>query len=144
MVMQKRQQGSKTPTAADRSGSPAVITVFYDGQCPLCSREINHYRRLRGSDRVSWIDISTNQAALEAHQLRRDTSMARLHVRDASGRWHTGAWGFAELWSHLPAYRWLAKTIRSLRLLPALDRIYTRFAHWRIQRRCDAGSCKTG
>jgi predicted DCC family thiol-disulfide oxidoreductase YuxK len=143
-MVKKRHQVSDIPKAADRSDNPAVATVFYDGQCPLCSREINHYRRLRGSDRVSWIDISTHQAALEAHQLQRDTAMARLHVRDASGQWHTGAWGFAELWSHLPAYRWLAKTMRALRLLPALDRIYSRFAHWRFQRRCDADSCHTG
>ena len=144
MAMPTAQQDSDSSKAEDRSGITAVATVFYDGQCPLCSREIHHYQRLRGSDRVSWIDISSDQAALEAHQLQRETAMARLHVRDASGQWHTGAWGFAELWSHLPAYRWLAKTIRALRLLPALDRIYTRFARWRIRRRCDAGSCNTG
>lgn len=121
-------------------GTPAA-TVFYDGACPLCRREIAHYRRLRSADALSWIDIACDDAALRQHGLRRDTAMARFHVRDAQGRWHTGAWAFAELWSHLPGYRWLAASLRLLRLLPLLDQAYVRFARWRLQRRCGEGSC---
>ena len=32
--------------------------VFYDGACPLCSREIAHYRRRQDSDDLLWLDIS--------------------------------------------------------------------------------------
>jgi len=116
-------------------------TVFFDGSCPMCSREIRHYRRLRGADRLEWIDISDDDASL-AYGLDKDTAMARFHVLDASGEWQTGAYGFAELWSQLPAYRWLASITRKLRLLPLLDIGYTRFARWRLKRSCQDGSCK--
>jgi predicted DCC family thiol-disulfide oxidoreductase YuxK len=67
--------------------------------------------------------------------------MARFHVRDATGCWQTGAWGFAELWSNLPAYRWLARTLRALRLLPLMDRVYSVFARRRVRHDCHSGIC---
>ena len=118
-------------------------TVFFDGECPMCRREIDHYRHLRGADRLLWVDITREETMLEAHGLRRENAMARFHVRDASGIWHIGAWGFVELWSHLPAYRWLARLVRKLQLVPVMDRIYNRFARWRLKRRCNAESCIT-
>ena len=118
-----------------------VPTVFYDGQCSLSSREIDHYRRLRGADSLQWVDITQDQNSLTAHGLKRDKAMARFHVRDSGGKWQTGAWGFAELWSHLPTYRWLACTLRAMRLLPLLDRAYTIFARWRVRRACHTNSC---
>jgi predicted DCC family thiol-disulfide oxidoreductase YuxK len=127
------------------SPSPAPCagrtTVFYDGACPMCRREIAHYRRLRGADRLCWIDIAGDPAPLADHGLDRAAAMARFHVLDRHGQWQTGAWGFAELWAQLPAYRWLAGTLRGLRLLPLLDLLYGRFARWRLQRRCDGGAC---
>ena len=119
-------------------------TVFYDGQCPLCSREINHYRRLRGADRLVWVDITRDDEMLRTHGLQKETAMASFHVRDAAGNWHTGARAFIELWCHLPGYHWLSRSLRALRLVPALDWAYNRFARWRLQRRCDSASCNTG
>jgi predicted DCC family thiol-disulfide oxidoreductase YuxK len=65
--------------------------------------------------------------------------MARFHVRDSAGNWHTGAWAFAELWSQLPAYAVLARGLRTLRLLGPLDRLYAAFARRRLARRCRSG-----
>ncbi len=115
-------------------------TVFYDGSCPLCSREIRHYRRLRGAGQIMWVDVSAADASLP-HGLNRESAMARFHVLDAGGEWQTGAYGFAELWSHLPAYRWLSILLQKLRLLPLLNRFYSRFARWRLNRSCTEDSC---
>ena len=137
--MTEDKKSSEHPeTQPQESGMPIV---FYDGQCPLCSREIAHYRRLRGADTLNWVDITQDEDTLTAHGLQRETAMARFHVRDAAGQWQTGAWGFAELWSHLPAYRWLARILRALRLLPLLDRVYARFARWRIRGACRTETC---
>jgi len=80
---------------------------------------------------------------LRVHGLQKETAMASFHVRDAAGNWHIGARAFIELWSHLPGYHWLSRCVRALRLAPALDWIYTRFARWRLQQRCHTGSCRT-
>jgi predicted DCC family thiol-disulfide oxidoreductase YuxK len=142
-MMINHSQTDKSPTAESRSADAVIATVFYDGACPLCIREINHYRRLRGADHLIWVDISNDRGMLAVHGLDRETAMARFHVLDAEGEWQTGARGFIELWSNLPAYSWLARLLRSLHLETMLDWAYTRFARWRLQRRCDNGSCST-
>ena len=35
-----------------------MITVFYDGKCGLCSKEINHYRKIAPSNIFNWQDIT--------------------------------------------------------------------------------------
>lgn len=121
---------------------PGMPVVFYDGQCPLCRREILHYRRLRGADRVQWVDITKDDHLLSAHGLTRERAMARLHVLDAAGQWQSGAWGFAELWSHLPRYQWIARALRMMRIVPFVDLAYRPFARWRVRNRCDDLYCK--
>lgn len=125
-------------TAGSKTESRHAAQVFYDGACPLCRREISHYRRLRGAERLSWIDISEDQAALDACGLSRESAMARLHVLDAAGHWQTGARGFAELWSHLTGYRRLAGFLRHTGALPLLDGAYSLFARWRLKSRGDS------
>lgn len=117
-------------------------TIFYDGSCPLCGREIAHYRRLRGSEKLSWVDIATDNDALLTYGLDRDLAMARFHVMDAKGAWQTGAYGFIEVWSQLPAYRWLAVIIKKCGLSGILDIAYNRFARWRIRRSCSENQCQ--
>ena len=34
------------------------LTIYYDGSCPLCRREIAFYRRQPGSERLDWMDVS--------------------------------------------------------------------------------------
>ena len=129
--------------SAIESATQRRAVVLFDGGCPMCSREIAHYRRLDGAEAVDWIDI-TAADSLQAHYgVSPEIAMARFHVRDSQGRWQTGAWGFVELWSHLAAYRWLAAGMRSLRVIGILDYAYTLFARWRLRRRCDDRSCAT-
>ena len=108
--------------------------MFYDGGCPLCRREVQHYRRLDRGRGVNWVDISVQADQLVPFDLTRADAMARLHVLDTRGQMQTGAAAFATLWSALPYYRWLAGCVRSLGLVPLLDRIYEPFARWRLAR----------
>lgn len=127
--------------AGDRRAQPVVL---FDGGCPLCAREIAHYRRLDGAERLAWIDIGRVPDLEQRYGIRPGDAMQRFHVRDRHGRWLTGAWAFAELWSHLPGYRVAGTALRRLRLLPLLDRAYGPFARWRLSRRCGAESCDRG
>jgi len=95
--------------------------MFYDGGCPLCRREIKHYRRLDSANRIDWIDISRDASLVQAMGVTLDTAMARLHVLHRDGWLATGAYAFAVVWSELPYYRWLARLVYGLGLLPLLD-----------------------
>lgn len=117
------------------------VTVIYDGGCPLCSREITHYRRRRGADRVVWVDGRQDLETLERLQISQAEAMRRFHVRDRAGQWSTGAAAFVLLWSQLGGYRWLARSVKMLRLLPLMEKTYTLFLAWRNRRSCDASVC---
>ena len=79
------------------------LTVYYDGSCPLCRREIALYRRLRGADRLHWLDVSTGLPLGE--DLSCEAAMRRFHVRDARGSLLGGGAAFARLWRALPGWR---------------------------------------
>ena len=41
--------------------------MFYDGECPLCRREVAHYRRLDRERRIDWSDITREPERLEKY-----------------------------------------------------------------------------
>ena len=112
-------------------------TVFFDGGCPLCSREIAHYRRLDTVQHVHWVDITREPQALERVGLDGGAAMARFHLLDRCGVWQTGAWGFVAMWAELPGYRWLARFVTATRTTALLDVPYRWFARRRLRQRCD-------
>ncbi|WP_295542945.1 thiol-disulfide oxidoreductase DCC family protein [uncultured Thiohalocapsa sp.] len=120
----------------------SALTTFYDGGCPLCSKEIAHYRRLDRAGRVRWVDITRDTHALAAVGLDQATAMRRLHVCDATGQLVQGVPAFVAIWRQLPGYRLLARVVTALRLTGVLDAAYRRFADWRFERRCRDGSCR--
>jgi predicted DCC family thiol-disulfide oxidoreductase YuxK len=127
---------------ADRSGSGDTRpVVFYDGGCPLCRREIAHYRRLRGAADLRWVDVVGEPDNLEKFGLSVEAAMQELHVRDADGRWQRGVDAFLIIWRHLPRYRWLAWLVSGTGLRAPLAWAYRRFAARRYRQRCDAGAC---
>lgn len=122
--------------------SPQPV-VFFDGACPLCSREIAHYRRIDKTQRLHWVDAYNQQDVLAGYGLDLQRAMAELHVLDDSGHWHRGVDAFIVIWDHLPGYRWLARLISITGLRTPLGFAYRHFAAWRYRRRCDTGSCAT-
>lgn len=136
--MKKRETRSDRPIDHPARQRPWVL---FDSACPLCAREIAHYRRIAGSDSVVWIDLSVLDRNVRVDGISHDAAMARFHVRDRQGRWHTGAFGFVELWRHLRYYRAIGGFIRLTRLMGTLDTVYTRFARWRLARRCETSTC---
>jgi predicted DCC family thiol-disulfide oxidoreductase YuxK len=130
-----------TLSSGTQCSSDPHPTVFYDGACPLCRREIAHYRRIDRSQRLRWVDAATEVARLAAHGIDLERAMAELHVLDGNGGWHRGVDAFLVIWSRLPAYRWLARLVSVRGLRTPLGFAYRHFAAWRYRRRCSNGGC---
>lgn len=120
---------------------PYALTVFFDGGCPLCRREIEHYRKLKSKKPILWLDVTEDDTPVADYGLERETAMRRFHVLDDKGHFHIGAHGFVTLWTQLPYYCYVASVVKGLSVVPLLDRFYVRFADWHFGRRCAEGVC---
>lgn len=110
---------------------PTRPTLYFNGGCPLCRREIAFYRRQRGADAVCWVDASQCAPGALGPGLDRSDALARLHLRQPDGRLVSGARAFAALWQALPATRWLGRLFDGDRRLRALELAYRGFLRLR-------------
>jgi len=110
---------------------PASCTVYFDGACPVCRREIAHYRRQRGADAIAWVDASSCDDAALGSGLERAVVLSRFHVREADGSLASGAAAFVAIWRRLPAFGWLAALASSRPMLALLDAGYAIFLRLR-------------
>ena len=78
---------------------PTRVTVWFDGACPLCRREIALMRRLDRRGALRLIDVS---GANTACPLDRATLLARFHAQVGDGPLLVGAAAFAAVWRALP------------------------------------------
>ena len=104
-----------------------LSTVYFDGGCPVCSREIAMYQREQGADAVNWVDVSSCNVDALGPGLSRDAAMARLHLRHPDGSLVSGAEAFTGLWRRLPRWAWLGRALGSRVTLWFLEGGYRAF-----------------
>lgn len=96
-----------------RSTHSPKPTLYYDGGCPLCTREVAMYRKQPGADGLCWIDVSCCAASDLGPGLTREAALARLHLRLSDGSLVSGAAAFTGLWQRLPRWSWLGRLFAS-------------------------------
>ena len=111
-----------------------MITVFYDGKCGLCRREIAHYKRIAPAGIFSWIDITVDKKALEKIGIRYADGLKLLHATDANGTVHAGVDVFLLIWKNIPRWRIVATLVGSPVIRPLANHTYRMFAAWRFNR----------
>ncbi len=78
------------------------LTVFYDGACGVCSKEIAYYRSL-ADQRIQFVNIAADDFDAASYGRTVAEFQAQLHARDAQGRFFTGVEAFRRLWEALPS-----------------------------------------
>ena len=103
-------------------------TLYYDGQCPLCTREIAKLREV--SDGLELCDIHH----VDDQRLPdRDTLLRELHYRDADGSLLVGLDANVAAWQHT-RWGWLWRVLQWPLVRPLAERAYARWARQRYQR----------
>jgi predicted DCC family thiol-disulfide oxidoreductase YuxK len=88
------------------------LTVCYNGACPVCRAEIEHYRRRAPADAdLRFLDVAAQPEEAARLGLVGDSPLRRLHAVGADGRVVAGVAAFTEVWQRLPGYRWLARLV---------------------------------
>lgn len=122
-------------TTADRPpiDRPSIpdVTVYFDGACPLCRREIAFYRDLRGADTIDWVNVANcNDEDIPAN-VSREQLLGRFHIQMADLSVKSGAEAFVEIWRKLTAFRFLAGLARIPGAMPVLELGYAGFLKFR-------------
>lgn len=102
-----------------------MLTVWYDGACPLCRREIALVRRLDRRKRIRFVDVAEPGSA-EACPINRADLLARFHAREGD-HMLSGAAAFAAMWRAIPMLRPLGELARLRPVLAGLELSYRAF-----------------
>lgn len=127
-----------------RGVSEFDVEVFFDGQCPLCAREIGMLRRLDKRERIRFVDIAAPGFDAGTAGLSREALMERIHARLPDGSIVEGVEVFRRLYTTVGFARLVALT-RLPRVARLLDLGYGWFAanRLRLTGRCKDGACAT-
>jgi predicted DCC family thiol-disulfide oxidoreductase YuxK len=117
-----------------------MITVFYDGKCGLCRREIEHYKSIAPKtifDKpvFEWVDITIMPDPFLRRGYSVKQGLKALHVEDEKGKMHVGVAAFAIIWQVLPkGWPMLAVLVKLPFIMPLAQKIYDMFAAWRYKK----------
>ncbi len=106
-------------------------TVFFDGACHLCSREVGLYERADTVGKLNLVDISKPDFDAKAHGLDDARVNKHMHVRGPAGNTEVGVDAFVAIWKALGKYDWAVRAAKSPVLRPAMDLGYRAFARLR-------------
>jgi predicted DCC family thiol-disulfide oxidoreductase YuxK len=121
--------------------SPSLLTLYYDGGCPVCTREIGFYQRRRGAERIRWVNLSQCEDSDLGADLSRDDAYVRLHARRPDGQLVSGARAFAAMWQALPAFHLAGRIAALPGMVQTLEWAYRGFLKVRRLWRKDAAVC---
>lgn len=114
--------------------------VFYDGECSLCSKEINMLRRMDRRGRLRFTDIAKPEFKAEEHGLTHQQFMDEIRGRVEGQALVTGVEVFRQLYGRV-GFQWVLPLTRLWGLRHLLDWGYSIFAKNRLKL---TGRCKPG
>ena len=124
----------------DSGACPMKWRFFFDGACHLCSREVDHYLKIPGAEKIEFIDITGPTFSAQAYGLDPIAVNKAMHVISPDGAIFTGVDAFIEIWKVLPTYQTYARAANLPVVKPLLKMGYTIFARLRpyLPKRKDA------
>ena len=111
-----------------------MLTVYYDGKCGLCRREIEYYKRVAPPGGFLWLDIANDPSSLDVLGVSQADALRRLHARDAAGTVYVGVAAFIAIWQVLNYWKYLALIFKLPLLRAIASVVYDRFADYRFSR----------
>ena len=70
--------------------SKNTIKVYFDGNCGLCSKEINYYRKIDKKNIFEWVNIYINDTDLKKLGITKSEALMELHALDENGKMYKG------------------------------------------------------
>jgi predicted DCC family thiol-disulfide oxidoreductase YuxK len=112
-------------TATTNTNS-APADIYYNGECPICRTEMEHYAASCATSHpeLRFIDSTRQPNEFAGCGLRREHLERRVYIKDSEGQILSGMPALIVLWSRMPGYGWLATTLSLPLLRPAAAVLY--------------------
>ncbi len=115
-----------------------MIEILYNGRCPICSAEIEAYRKQAEAAQAPLAFTDLHETDTAKWGLTPDQATRRLHARDGDAV-ISGFPAFIIVWRPLPRMRWLARLLDRPVLRPLTEAAYNYLAapalYWLHRRR---------
>lgn len=111
---------------------PYPLTVYFDGECPICRREIDLMKIFNRSARLQFIDFSDGSYRSVEHGLSPCDLGRVIHARWSDGTLITGVEVFQEMWEAI-GLGFLSRLARRPMINKLLVRAYAWFARNRLR-----------
>lgn len=123
-------------------GNNNPITIFYDGGCQQCVKDMHTYTRWTDSSAhsFSWVDITQKNDLLQEFGIDPQEALMVLHVQDEKKQTFSEMDAYILLLKKIPHLRPLAWLIGRPLIRRALSRLYQR---WTYRRLADSGRLPT-
>ncbi len=103
------------------------MKVFYDGDCPLCAKEMLSLKRHDHNQRIQLIDIQKGDFSRNYPGIDKQQALSILHGQTDDGKMYYGLDVTYLAWSAVGKHRWL-KLLRIQPIKWFADRAYLLFA----------------
>ncbi|KAK9954435.1 hypothetical protein ABG768_016502 [Culter alburnus] len=127
-------------------GSPDIVRVLYDGECPICVKEIRFLQFLQRNraDKVDFVDISLPEYDETKYGVSYEMAMEEMTVIDTNNKVQRGVPAFTVMYSAV-GLGWLGWLISLPLIRPVMDHAYGVFARnrlkWTGREGCITGRC---
>ena len=125
-----------------------VLTLLYDGQCPICSREIMWLEKRNSHGQLNFQDIQAETFDPSTLGVSMSALMAEIHGITSDGQLLKGIDVFAIVYS-TSGLKWLAAPLQWPLSRPLFIKLYSWFAKYRKPlgklwhgKSCQDGSCR--
>lgn len=120
------------------------LTIFYDGLCPLCDKEMTHLKKHNQLGQLAFVDINTDHFATDYPNLDYQALNDRIHALQDDGTMFIGLDATHRAWQ-LVGKGWVYAPLRWPVIRFFADKLYLVFAKHRYtisywltgKKRCD-------
>jgi len=135
--------------------TPNRFTIFYDGSCPLCSREIQHYKNISNNsgdsssssilflDLFDYTQLTTVSSLLQTHKIKLEDARKRIHVITENEQVYHSAEAFREIWRRMPYWRMIVPIIDNEPAMKVANVVYAFWAEKRWKNRMEMDDSKS-
>jgi hypothetical protein len=94
-----------------RSAGAAQADIYYNGDCPVCRTEMEHYAGICATTRpeLRFIDSTRGPNDFTRCGLRQEHLERRVYLRNANGQIVSGMPAIIALWAQIPRYHWASR-----------------------------------